>query len=387
MTRLSMSHFVMIGLILWGIPAAFVAGPSAILYTIVATLIVWVINLGHTSQMPRPDQSTRLGPTSCVILVLFALCYLLLDATVGQRLLSVNLFLHGTKSTEVAVEQAQASISEGRGVFGLVGTILGLTPFCFIDVAPRAERLGKAALWTAAILYIFYGLGSSRGAVIIALLTIFMGRNTNWRRLLVAGAITFPFFALASVLRGDYSGGQSPLRDAIAFPHINLLLMLSSHCGSASWTDFVAEFLKKFVPAFVFPKHIYSFNLETSLCIYPSLDNTVSAVSIFTWLGEIYYYQPSILTAISAGVLLGVMARIANYLLVKNGMPTARIAAGFACVILLRSRSQDVLSYLIAQVIFLSFWPHLCRLPVYLRYCVRPVRSSVYSPEVSEDLS
>jgi hypothetical protein len=146
--------------------------------------------------------------------------------------------------------------------------------------------------------------------------------------------------------------------------------MRISNCGSAMWYQFVAEFFKKFIPAFLFPKSIYSFNVQTSLCIYPNADDTVSSVSIFTWLGEIYYYRPSILTAISAGVMLGAMGRLIERQLIKNRLPVSRVAIGFACIIMLRSRTLDVLTYLIGELIFLLFWPHLRRLAKYLRHCV-----------------
>ena len=217
---------------------------------------------------------------------------------------------------------------------------------------------------------------SSRGAVIICVLTIFLGKSTNWRRAIIGGALALALFTAASRLRGDYGNTGNPLWAAVAGPYINLALMRTSHCGSASWYGFVAEFFKKFIPAFLFPKSVYSFNVETSLCIYPTLDNTVASVSIFTWLGEIYYYTPSILTAISAGVLLGSAGRLVERQLVKNQLPVSRVAVGFACMTMLRSRTLDVLSYFIGQLLFLLFWPHLRRLARYLRYCVALPSSS-----------
>ena len=189
--------------------------------------------------------------------------------------------------------------------------------------------------------------------------------------MLIGCSVALLLFALASRLRGDYGNtGGSPLWAAVSGPYINLMLMRATNCGTAPWHSFVGEFFKKFIPAFLFPKTIYSFNMETSLCIYPTADNNVSAVSIFTWLGEIYYYTPSILTAISAGVLLGAMGRLVDQRLVKNRLPVSRVAIGFACMTMLRSRTLDVLSYLIGQLIFLLFWPHLRRLAKYLRHSV-----------------
>ena len=370
MNRRSLGFYLIIGLFFWGIPAVLVAGPSAIIYTLAAALPVWLFFRNNPLMPTDKAESDRLGETAVTILAGFAILYIIADALFGQKLFQFNLFLVGTKSIDRVVAQSNAGISAGRGVFELVGVILGLLPFCLIDVTSQASRIGRVALWTAALFMLFYGVTSSRGAVILCVLTIFLGKSSNWRRTVIGGGVAFLLFTVASHLRGDYGSSGSPLRDAVAGPYINLALMRISNCGSAMWYQFVAEFFKKFIPAFLFPKSIYSFNVQTSLCIYPNADDTVSSVSIFTWLGEIYYYRPSILTAISAGVMLGAMGRLIERQLIKNRLPVSRVAIGFACIIMLRSRTLDVLTYLIGELIFLLFWPHLRRLAKYLRHCV-----------------
>jgi len=236
-------------------------------------------------------------------------------------------------------------------------------------------------LWTAALLLIFYGIAASRGAALIAIMVIVLGRTSNWRRIALAGGVALALFFLASLARGDFGNTGTPLAAAFEAPFFNLTMMLSKHCGNAPWYAYLGEFFKKFIPAFIYPKTVYSFNVETSYCIYPGADNTLTSISIFTWLGEVFYYTPSILTAISAGILLGALARVVNRMLVKNELVCARIALGIACVVMLRSRTQDVLSFLIAQVIFLLAWPHLCRLSVYLRHCVAQEPAAAAYPE------
>jgi hypothetical protein len=294
------------------------------------------------------------------------------DALFGQKLLSINLFLHGVAAVDRVVDQANANGSQGRGIVVLFGIIFNLLPFCMIDVAGKAGRFQRWALWSGAVLLLFYGVTTSRGAVIISILTIVLGKTSNWRRIAFAAGIAFGLFTLASIVRGDLATSRNPLREAIGAPYVNLLLMHTTHCGSAPWYNYVGEFFKKFIPGFIYPKSIYSFNMETSLCIYPTADDAVTSISIFTWLGEILYYTPSVLTAICAGSLLGAMGRIVNQMLVRNDLPCTRIAIGFAIITLLRSRSQDVLTYLIAEMIFLLFWPHLYSLSKYLRHCVGP---------------
>jgi hypothetical protein len=370
MRSISIGRYVMIGLLFWGLPAIFVAGPAAVLYTAVAILPVWLLCRRSPAIARASAPIKRYGITTAAILAVFAFGYLVADALFGQKLLQFNLFLFGNTAVERVVDSANLNVSEGRGAAALLGTILGSLPFCLIDVAGWGPRIGRGAIWACAILLLFYGVTTSRGAVLISVMTIVMGRTSNWKRILFAAAIAFGLFTIASVVRGDYGNTSSPLWAAIAGPYINLYLMLTIHCGSAPWSSYVFDFFKKFIPGFLFPKTVYSFNIETSLCIYPTADNAVAAVSIFTWLGEIFYYTPSIVTALCAGILLGGMSRIVDKLLVRNQLPTARISIGLACIVMLRSRSLDVLSFLIAQWIFLLFWPHLYRLARYLRGCV-----------------
>lgn len=382
MNRRSLGFYLIAGLVFWGVPAALVTGFSAVLYTFAASVPVWLFFRNAPLMNAADPARDRLGETAVTILAGFALCYLVADALFGQKLLQYNLFLVGEKAVDRVVDQSNAGVSEGRGIVTLVGIILSLLPFCLIDVAGQASRLGRIALWGTALLMFFYGVTSSRGAVILCVLTVFLGRSSNWRRVLVGGTIAFLLFTLASRLRGDFGNTGNPLWAAISGPYINLTLMQVSNCGTAHWYQFAGEFFKKFVPGFLFPKVVYSFNMQTSLCIYPTADSTVSAVSIFTWLGEIYYYTPSILTAISAGILLGSMGRLVDQQLTKNRLPVTRVAIGLASMIMLRSRTLDVLSYLIGQVIFLLFWPHLRRLAEYLRYCVTVPTSSQTQKEV-----
>jgi uncharacterized membrane-anchored protein len=163
--------------------------------------------------------------------------------------------------------------------------------------------------------------------------------------------------------------------------------MLNKNCGSAPWYSFLAEFLKKFLPAFLFPKTVFSFNMEMSLCIYPNADNTVGAVSVFTWLGEIFYYTPSLLTALLAGGLLGFLARAVDRRFVRNQMHSARLFACFICIHLPRSRTQDLFTFLIAQFIFLALvWPQLCSLLRTLRRFLMPARSIGLQPKTGKGL-
>jgi hypothetical protein len=214
-------------------------------------------------------------------------------------------------------------------------------------------------LWIASIIFLFYEAGIGRGMLLMAVLSIVAGRTSNWRRLALAGCLALAMFSAASFFRGDYNATQSPLLDGITAPYINLTLMLNSGCGTHHWYNFIAEFFKKFVPAFLIAKKVYPFNLEMTLCIYPTADDSIDAVSIFTYLGEIFFYKPALLTALFAGSFLGILSREVDRRLVRYRLFTARLFAGCLCVVMFRSRVLDALSFLLSQVVFLLIWPHL----------------------------
>jgi hypothetical protein len=375
----------MAGLLFWGLPGVAVLGPKAVLYTLAAVLPVWLFSLRMPMIPPIP--LPRFGTTTCVILVGGSMIYLITDALFGQKLFQANLFLVGTESIDRVMAGVNAGVGEGRGAVALLGTLTMLLPFCLIDTAERAPRYGRWALWTAAILLIFYNVTSSRGQVLFAVAAIVLARTSNWRRIAVAGALALSAFSLASVLRGDYGNPGSPLAAGIASPFLNLLLMLTSHCGSAPWYTFILEFLKKFIPGFVFPKSVFSFNVEMSWCIDPTGSRELSAVSIFTWLGEVVYYRPSVLTALAAGILLGSMGRIVDRQLVKSRLFSSRMWSGFACIMMLRSRVLDVMSFLIAQWVFLFIWPYIAELARSLRFLVTPREQKEAQPKPYQEFS
>jgi len=294
--------------------------------------------------------------------------------------LNRNLFLFGKTAVDRVVEVANTTVGEGRGIAALLGTLTMLLPFGLIDTAANAPRSSRWALWCTAILLLFYQLTSSRGLVLLGIMAILLSRTSNWRQILFAGSLALAAFSVASVIRGDSGNGENPLLEGITTPYVNLFLLSSSHCGTAPWYDFIFEFFKKFLPSFIFPKTIFSFNVRMSQCIYPTADENIASISIFTWLGELIYYQPSILTALTSGVLMGGMAWIVDRRLVKLQLHSSRLYAGFMCVMILRSRVLDLMSILIAQFIFLLIFPLMTGLARSLRFLSAPADHAAVQP-------
>ena len=384
MSRISLGYFIIAGLVLWGLPGVIVAGPQAILYTVVAVLPIWWICL---REKHLPVESARhLSTATCAVLAIFSLTYLIWDALFGRNMLQYNLFLFRGVALDRVVDRLNTGISQGGGVADLLGNILSLLPFALIDATRNTSRYGRWILWTIAILYLFYGTSTGRGPVLLAVLAIVLGRTSDWRRILAAVAMALAAFAVASSFRGDTAGTQSALFSGIVWPFINLGLMLNTHCGNGTWYGFIAEFLKKFLPAFLIPKTIFSFNMEMSMCIYPSADSTVTSVSVFTWLGEILYYKPSWLTALVAGGILGILARAVDRRFVESQMYSSRLFVGLLYINLARSRTQDIFSFLIAQLIFLLLvFPCLRNLTRTLRRFLLPANEVRMEPEAGRE--
>jgi len=386
MRRLSLLHFSIAGLLFWGLPAVFVVGPQAIIYTVAAVLPVWLLTLRKSDVPARPAQ--KLSTATCAVLTGFSLIYLIGDSLFGRQMLQYNMFLFRTAGVDRLIEGANTGMSKGGGVADLLGSILLLLPFGLIDSTRLASKYARSALWSIAIIILFYQAGSGRAAVLMAVMAIAFGKSSDWRRILVAVGLALAAFAVASSFRGDTANTDVPLLNGIAWPFINLGLMLDAHCGTAPWYSFIAEFLKKFLPAFLFPKTIFSFNMEMSLCVYPSADNAVTSVSVYTWLGEIFYYKPSLLTAVLAGCLLAILAWVVDRRFVANQMYSARLFAGLLCFNYPRSRTQDMFTFLIGQFIFLVFvFPFLTNLTRMLRRFLMPANPAGVQPEPGREAS
>jgi hypothetical protein len=291
----------------------------------------------------------------CATLFGASLLYLAYDILFGRNLLSYNLLLFGHEAFERSVDYDNAHFGLGRGFSEMLGFVMGFLPFFLADRLRGAPKAWLWALWVVVALLVFNETGSGRQYLLVAIAAFAAGRSSSLRRMVWTGCVLLASFAFVSFARGDFDHSDlgNPLFDGMAFPYINLALMLNTECGTGTWYGYAGEFFKKFLPAFIFPKSIFSFNVEMSLCIYPFMGNAVNSVSIFTYLGEFYYYRPPIVTALLAGVLIGLLTRLVDRWLVEANLMATRIFTGIMCVGMLRSRTQDLLSFLLSLAIFL----------------------------------
>lgn len=351
---MTLAAYVALGLLLWGLPAVIVIGPPAVGILVAAIAPIWLL-------AGRPDEASReeTSPTSAgiVLVLVLTVVYLVGDAWIGRQKMSMNLFLQLT-ATESFVEAAEASVSQGRGVIDLLGATLIILPFALIDTARLVTPIMAVVLRVISLLYIFYDTGVSRGYLLIALLAVLLGSQVTKARLVFASSLALGGFFLASMARGDFAevSFSNPLFDGVAWPFINLGLLDASGCDVQPAWNYLVEFGRKFLPGFLVPKEIYSFNIEMTRCIYPGFTEAIPSISIFTWMGEMVIYQPSLLTAAIAGILLGLLCRLIDRIVVRCDLVSLRIFTGLFCIVLLRSRVQDVLSALVLFLLFVLVW-------------------------------
>jgi len=355
MRSLTLHHFVVFGLLAWGLPAALFIGPLAIWLSLLTTapilVSLWLVGRSPSAETPTPQ------PAAFLVVLCLGLVYLAVDATVGRMKFAENLFL-STHALSKTVEDINVSMSKGRGVVDLLGGIMIFLPFVLFDLVRRAPNRLRPALWALAGALAFYEVGISRGYLLMAIIVMLLGTKINVLRSLIAGGLSLLGFVAASSARGDFSNAtfSNPLFDAIGVPFMNLTLLVGRAPDGAGWFDFLMEFFKKFIPSFFYSKSVFSFNAEMSKLIYPIQSDYLESISIFTYLGEYYYYKPQFLTALVGGCLLGLLCYWVEKLMRTHGFNSARYFAGFMCVVLLRSRVQDVFSFLLFLAIFIYLY-------------------------------
>ncbi len=355
MNRLSVAHFLLVGALAWGLPGALIVGPQAVALVLVAATPLWWAAWRSTNTDKAPSRSMQ--PRVTDIALVFALIYLLLDATLGRQKFAINLFLVG-QATEQFIDRANETVGQGRSIVELIGALMLFLPFALIDAGRRSPPDRRFIFWIVGLLLVFYEIGISRGFLLVSVIAVLLGGTMQIGRLLLATLASLALFVTASAVRGDFAEVvfSNPLFDAIAWPYINLALLIDADCGGGTTAQFATEFLKKFLPGFLVAKDVFSFNIEMTRCIYPFFGDSVESISIFTYLGELFYYRPPIMSALVAGGLLAALARVVDRELVRAQLLSVRLFSGLLCIVLLRSRILDVLSFLLFLFIFLYCW-------------------------------
>jgi uncharacterized membrane protein (UPF0136 family) len=354
-----LSWFVMFGLLAWGLPGAVFLGPLAVELTVLTILPILVLCWHDRYELLAANDEQRAGDLEVstdvsLALMIGAVLYFFFDAAFGRQLLNVNMFLNHA-SLDKVIEQANQNTGQGRGLLDLLGGLFDFMPFVLVDMARHSKRALRLPMFLIAALYIFYQVGIGRGFLVMACFALFAGSvRINLFRLLLLGGAVLSIFQAASIVRGDFGGGgfSNPVVEGIAVPYLNLALLHEASCGAGTAFGFVGQFFQKFLPAFLFQKDIFPFNVQMTLCLYPNASDEVTSISVFTYLGELIYYRPNALVALLAGTIAAIEIKIASKILNLLQLSSTRIFVGLMVVLLLRSRIQDVYSYLLFFIVF-----------------------------------
>ncbi|MDA9143662.1 hypothetical protein N9N99_03700 [Gammaproteobacteria bacterium] len=355
------SNSCVFGLIAWGAPAAFIY-PDELMHIFFGILLsFFIFNFRRPSKVSEDFYKSQFEPKSekyvIPLIIIFAILYVFIDSIFGTQKLAGNIFIN-TESVSLAVSSQDNQRGQGRGFWELVAAILIFIPFYLYDLRTRWNTRLRPYIFFTVFVLVFYEIEASRGYIVAAIACFYLSRRgISFFQIIIAGLITISLFFLASIFRGDFNDTSfsNPLFSGIVWPYINLGIYLNADCNDASAYEFLMQAFQKFIPSFIMEKNIISFNLEASECMYNLSLDDLGSVSIFTYMGELFFYKPSLFTSIIAGSILGIATKFFDSFLVIKKFYCLQVFVGLWIIILFRSRVLDVFSYLIALALFLIF--------------------------------
>ena len=355
------SNSCFFGLIAWGAPAAFIF-PAELMHIFFAILLSFLIfNFRRPSRVSEDFYKSQSEPQSenyvISLIIIFAILYVLIDSTFGTQKLSGNIFTN-SESVSLIVSSQDNQRGQGRGFWELLSAILIFFPFYLYDLRSRWSKGLRPIIFFIVFVLVFYEIEASRGYIVAAIASFYLSkRGLSFFQVMVASFVCLSLFFLSSIFRGDFNDTSfsNPLFSGIAWPYINLGIYLNADCNDASSYEFLMQGFQKFIPSFIMEKNIISFNLEASECMYNTTLEDLGAVSVFTYMGELFFYKPSLLTSIIAGAVLGISAKFFDSFLVIKKFYCLQVFVGLMIIILFRSRVLDIFSYFIALALFLIF--------------------------------
>lgn len=262
-------------------------------------------------------------------------------------------------AVEKVVEVANANVGKGRSVFELLATSLVILPFILVDNITKFSGTFKYFVFLNLFVFFLVISGSSRGMLSLIVIAIVFPllKTFKWALFLL---IPFIFLYInVSLLRdGEVNYLLGPFLDSFAIPGY-LLGLLDELQIKRNALDYILDVLLKFVPSFIYEKNIFSFNIEMTKKIYPFMDDEVSAISVFTYIGEMLIYKPVLLTVMFS---LFFVRTILNYLMrifFRYNLKSTSLFVSIYFFIVLRSRVPDLISMLLLNLMVLGII-HIC---------------------------
>jgi hypothetical protein len=347
------------GLLAWGLPAAALDnGGREIAWLVLIAAFPSIIFGLWLAFYDRGKWVVSLsGRMTVVLLPALLVGYIIMDAIFGRCMFSQNMFLN-PGSVDLFLEEATNQGNSGRGLIDLFGTVLFFLPFALYDISTKCAKVVRYLIWGVVAFALFYQMGVSRGLVAMAFVSIVGARLLTTGRCVALGFGAVLLFFVASFVRGDFLSPTkyNPLFDGIYFPYFNLELLIEKAPEGQSWIRYIVEILQKPIPGSIYNKEVFSFNIEMTKVIYPFWGDNIKSISVFTYVAELLYYKPSWVVALCGGGTVAFVGGLANLYLRRCGLHSTRLICGFMIILLLRSRILDVVSLLVALMLFILFW-------------------------------
>jgi hypothetical protein len=262
-------------------------------------------------------------------------------------------------AVEKVVEVANANVGKGRSIFELLATSLVILPFILVDnIAKFSGRLKYFVLLNLLVYFLIIS-GSSRGMLSLILIAIGLPLLKKFKfALLLLIPFIFLYIKISLLRDGEVNYLLGPFLDSFAIPGY-LLGLLNDLQIQRNALDYILDVFLKFVPSFIYEKNIFSFNIEMTKQIYPFMEDEVSAISVFTYIGEMLIYKPVLITVVFSILFVRTILKFLMMIFFRYSLKSTSLFVSIYFFIVLRSRVPDLISMLLLNLMVLGII-HLC---------------------------
>jgi hypothetical protein len=271
----------------------------------------------------------------------------------AKSILQNNMFFSKV-SVEKVVEIANSTVGKGRSLLELLITSFVILPFIIIDNLNRFKGPLKYFVIFNLVIFFLIFSGSSRGMLSLIILAIVIPNLRSFKiALLLLIPFVFLYIKITLFRDSEVSYLLGPFLDSFAIPGY-LLGLLNDLQIQRNVLDYISDVFLKFIPSFIFEKNIFSFNIEMTKQIYPHMSSEVSAISVFTYIGEMIIYKPILITVIFSIIFVRFFVKKILNQIVKYNLKSTSLFLSIYFFIVLRSRVPDLISMLILNLIVLT---------------------------------
>lgn len=340
--------------VFWCFIACFFVGFEYLWIGLLFSLFVFKFGDNHSTSKQEFSKE-------CLLFILFL--QIIFNIIYFPSIFENSMFLSGN-SVEKVVEIANNNVGKGRTIFELLTTSIVILPFILFDNIQRFKKVLKNIVILNLLISFIIFSGSSRGMLSLIFFTILIPKVKSFRVvLLIILPFIFVYIQISLLRDGEVSYLLGPFLDSFAIPGY-LLGLLHDFWVERNVIDYISDVMLKFVPSFIYEKNIFSFNIEMTKIIYPSMKDEVNAISVFTYVGEMLVYKPVIITVVFSIIFIRL---ILGYLVAFFRNYNLRSTSLFVAIyffIVLRSRVPDLISMLLLNLFVLGFLHFLNKIKI-----------------------